>query len=140
MTAPRRMSNDELRDEPVTDEALAVGLDVAATWAQQDRYDPHRPVLSQVVAEAIDRRGSLGRRTADREAEALREQVEAEHRATLREQARADDAEARVAHLMELLTTVERCLRNTPTLRLIDTTIGHTAVGVRRSIGGVPAR
>ncbi len=139
MTAPEPGPVEQLAARLADpDPALAVGLDVAATWAAQDRYDPHRPVLSQVVAEAIERRGMTGPR--EQATEALREQVEAEHRATLREQARADDAEARVAHLMELLTTVERCLRNTPTLRLVDTTIGHTAVGVRRSIGGVPAR
>lgn len=140
MTAPQQPGPvEQLADRLVDpDPALAVGLDVAATWAAQDRLDPHRPVLSQVVAEAIERRGMTGPR--ERATEALREQVEAEHRATVREQARADDAEATVAQLTELLNLVERVMRHSPNLRLIDTAIPSTAAQVRRHLGGMPAR
>lgn len=126
MSAHLDAVNAVLRDEPVTDEALAVGLDVAATWAQQDRYDPHRPVLSQVVAEAIERRGMTGPR--ERATEALREQVEAEHRATLREQQRADEAVATLRHLVE---RVELSMRNVPRTELRNTTVPEAARGAR---------
>lgn len=72
-------------------EATAVGIEVATTWGEQDKLDPHRPTLGQVVAEVVDRR-LAGRRSTDGEAAeavvelaALRARIEAtiEQRLTL---------------------------------------------------------
>ena len=102
------------------DEALAVGLDVAATWAGQDRYDPHRPVLSQVVAEAIERRGGLGRRAVDSE------RVPAADLARVRRE--RDEAVATLRHLVE---RIELSMRNVPRTELRNTTVPEAARGAR---------
>lgn len=130
MTEPRmpELFRDRLPDDEVaaanapvgpSPEAVGIGIEVAHTWAGQDRLDPHRPTLGQLVAEVVDRRApQLGRRATD---------------------APAPDPREREL-LIELLTTVERVMRHSPTLRMIDTAVPAAATAARRHLGGMPAR
>jgi hypothetical protein len=63
--------------EPVSDDALAVGMRVAHEYAEGDRLDPTRPSLGLLVARAVEteRRAHPGRRSGDGAHDALLDRI-----------------------------------------------------------------
>jgi hypothetical protein len=80
---------------PPGDDALAAGLAVAHAWAEQDKLDPARPTLAQLVATEVDRRVA-GRRATDGAHDALLDRIAA----TLDQRQRLADLRERTADLL----------------------------------------